>query len=196
MENLIVIRFGAIAAWIAMTVLFSFAAWQVVQATEGETTDVPSAPVVMASGLTTTTTDPTTSTIPVETTNASLETTSTLGPSTTVSSSPTASTGDDTTQTTEASTQTTSPSQNQNTRVIETEAGTVSVSFADGGVHFRGASPTIGWSVEVDHFGPDEVDVKFERNEESVDVKVEWEDGEWQVEIGRESEQSESGSDD
>lgn len=194
MKNLTVIRFGAIAAWIAMTVLFSFAAWQVVQATEGETTDAPSAPVVMASGLTTTTTDPntTTSAIPVETTNASLDTTISAT-STTTSSSPT---GNGTTQTTEASTQTTPPSQNPNTRVIETEAGTVSVSFAGREVHFRGASPTIGWSVEVDHFGPDEVDVKFERDEESVEVQVEWEDGELQVEISRESEQSESGSDD
>lgn len=181
------IRIGAIIAWLATAILFSFAAWQVVQATDEQTTEAPSAPVVYAAGLTSIDTsepvDESTS-IPeplVPPTNRVSDSSTPTGPTST--SLPLSSEGGS-----DGSSPPVTPANpERDTRVIPTEAGTVSVSYEPGEVRFEGASPAIGWTIEVEERGPDAVEVKFERDDRDVEVTVEWEDGELVVQIDEES---------
>jgi hypothetical protein len=55
-------------------------------------------------------------------------------------------------------------------------------------VTFGGAFPKTGWSVELEKDGPEEVKVKFERNDDSAEVqfKAHVESGELRVEISDE----------
>jgi hypothetical protein len=52
-------------------------------------------------------------------------------------------------------------------------------------VSFGGAVPKTGWKVELEKSGPDEVKVKFEKNDDSaeVEVKASVEDGELVVNV-------------
>ena len=176
------IRFGAIVAWVATAILFSFAAWQVVQATEEQITDSPSAPVVIAEGLDSSTTTPlgqgSAGSLPLVPPSNAVSRPSSTTTSTPPIGGPV---------TTDGPLAPTSSDPNSETRIIETAAGTVSVAYWPGEVHFEGASPAIGWTVEVENEGPQVVEVKFEQDESDVEVKVEWEDGQLVVEVDEES---------
>lgn len=171
------------AAWVAMTALFSFAAWQVVQIADAATNDSPSAPVVAAFGGPASTTSldlPTpSSTIPepIPTTTSTVEADDESSPT---PINPTTRPG-----ATIPSTET--PNPDMQTRIIETRGGTLSVSYGHGEVHFKSASATIGWTVEVKDAGPNEVDIKFEQGDVEIDVKVEWNEGELVVDVDEES---------
>jgi len=78
------------------------------------------------------------------------------------------------------------------TKTYGTESGLpgeVTIIVSGESVTFGGASPLLGWKVEIEDSGPEQVDVHFERNEddeEKVEFKAEIEDGELDVKISEE----------
>jgi hypothetical protein len=66
---------------------------------------------------------------------------------------------------------------------ISSAGGTVTVSYGNGQVHFQGASPAFGYSMEIEETGPDEVRVDFESEESEVSVRVEWDGDGLDIEV-------------
>lgn len=59
----------------------------------------------------------------------------------------------------------------------------MTVSYSNGDVFLVGASPAIGYSAEIEDSGPDKVRVDFEAEDDEVSVRVEWKDGELDIQI-------------
>ena len=177
-------RLGLIAAWIGVTALTTFFAWQIVSAADAQVTERPlsvvaaappepvapvndtASPATIESGGETTTT---TSSPPVTTTVPSTTLPTTGGSSSTVTSSPA----------------TTVP-ESWSIRTIPTAGGTVVVKYRTGEVVLEAASPAPGYSVEIEKAGPPKVEVEFESVDDKVEVKAEWSDGDLVVEVSEE----------
>jgi len=130
----------------------------------------------------------TTTTLPEDPTNS---TTTTSEPhdhevttSSTAPSTPTTTTTTTTTTTVAPSTTTTIASY---TKTYDVEdAGTVTIRVTGDDVTFVIASPLEGWTVKVKDYGPDEVEVRFENNDDDGDeitFKADVSDGELEVSI-------------
>ncbi len=120
-------------------------------------------------------------------------TTTTLPPDTAPSTTTTTEPQDHTTTTTTAPTTTTTAPTTTTTTVpnytktydVE-DAGTVTIRVTGDDVTFAGAVAKEGWTVKVKDYGPDEVEVRFENNDDDGDeitFKAEVNDGELKVSI-------------
>jgi hypothetical protein len=62
----------------------------------------------------------------------------------------------------------------------------VVLAFGNGQVNLVSATPRPGFSVDAEHTGPDEVEVKFESNDHKSKLEAEIKNGELQVETEEE----------
>lgn len=136
---------------------------------------------------TTTTSGPDTTMPPAETTSTTVavpaETTTTTAappPATTTTAPPATTT---TTTTAPPTTTTTVPVSYSTHDLI---GGTVVLAFGNGQVNLVSATPRPGFSVEAEHTGPDEVEVKFESNDHKSELEAYVRDGELRVETEEE----------
>jgi len=70
-------------------------------------------------------------------------------------------------------------------KTYDTEGGWVTIIVSGEDVTFGGGQPATGWTIEVEDYGPDEVEVHFEENdgEGEVEFEASFEDGELEVSI-------------
>ncbi|MCB1247553.1 MAG: hypothetical protein KDB69_09830 [Acidimicrobiia bacterium] len=121
-------------------------------------------------------------------TPGSTSTTSSTAPSsgsstsTTVTTLPGSTSSTSVTTTTEASTTTTPTSP----KTYTLAGGTVTIAANDPTVTLVGAVPKAGFTVDVEHTGPDEVRVEFESENHESSFRAEWEDGELLIDIDEE----------
>ena len=201
--------FGFAAAWLAGTIVAVLIGAAAVGNVRNEVTEGPTALGVQETAITVEEPDPepvTTSTIPDETLpliqdHGELDelpstTTTTLAEDTTVSTT-TTEPGDDkgtpsttvpqSTTTTVSPTTTTTTTVPNYTKTYDVEdAGTVTIRVTGDDVTYVNAVPSTGWTVKVKDEGPDEVDVRFENNDDDGDeitFKAEVNDGELEVSI-------------
>ncbi len=168
-------RARPLLAWVTITTLSTLVTWQVVASASDEVNDVPRTPLVVAVGA-----PPTTVFLTVP---ASTETSQPPVSSTSVA--PTSTTAAETTAPTTAPpppgpspTSTTQPPSSTGVATVGSAGGTVTVSYRDDEVYFEGATPMPGYSVEVEDDGPEHVVVAFESEEGTIEVRIEWRDGE------------------
>jgi cytoskeletal protein RodZ len=173
-DNEAVRRLTLVGAWLLVVVVATTLTWQIVSAADDQVSDRAkslnvAAPVL--SSLTTTTTTTSTS-LPTQT-----STTSASGTSTTIPA--------DTTDTTEPTTTTTTPAPDPawQTKSVPTSGGTVVVRYRPGEVAYQAASPNKGFHVEVESYGPPEVEVKFESDSLEVEVHAVWRDNRLDVAV-------------
>jgi hypothetical protein len=154
--------------WVLATTLVTLAAWWVVAAASGEVNETAGAPLVVPTAIASVDTgssslpDATTTTAPVSTTTSQATTSSTASG---------------------GSTSTTIAAMPAGVETISSAGGTVTVSYSNGQVHFQGASPAFGYSMEIEETGPDEVRVDFESEESEVSVRVEWDGDGLDIEV-------------
>ena len=67
--------------------------------------------------------------------------------------------------------------------MIQSAGGTVTISYSNGSVFLQGATPALGYSMEIEDSGPDRVRVDFESEDDDISVRVEWDDGALQIDI-------------
>ncbi len=170
-------RARPLQAWVTITTLSTLVTWQVVAAASDEVNDVPRTPLVVAVGAppstvyltaptsTETSQPPVSSTSVTPTSTTAVETTT---PSTTAAPPPPG----------PSPTSTTQPSSSTGMATVGSAGGTVTVSYGGGEVYFEGATPLPGYSVEVEDEGPEHVVVAFQSDEETIEVRIEWKDGE------------------
>lgn len=142
----------------------------------GETT-VATVPETTAVATTVTTLETTTTTEPPSETATTTTTTAPAEPTPTTTAPPT------TTTTTAPPTTTTSPVAYSTHDLI---GGTVVLAFDGGQVNLVSATPRAGFSVDPEHTGPDEVEVKFVGNDHKSKLEARVEDGELRVDIDEE----------
>lgn len=192
---------GFIAAWVGATLVAVLVATAAVGSVRSEVTDQPSAlgspsAAALASDLPaeTSTTDPGSPTSGVA--DVAVTTTTALEPVTTTStthagsdSSTSTSTSVTTSPQPETTTTATEPRANYS-KTFDTDGGSVTFLIEGEAVNFGGAVPKTGWKVELEAAGPDEVKVKFEKNDDSAEIEVKGrvEDGELLVSISGGSE--------
>lgn len=173
-------RARPLLAWVTITSLSTLVTWQVVAAASDEVNDVPQTPMVVAVAAPATTV--------LLTASSSTETAvspSTSSPSTTIglvdepsSTTTTTSTAAPPPPPPPSPTSITQPPPASGVATVGSAGGTVTVSYRDGQVYFEGATPAPGYSVEVDDDGPEHVVVEFESEDETIEVRIEWRDGE------------------
>ncbi|MDJ0499193.1 MAG: hypothetical protein QNJ89_15270 [Acidimicrobiia bacterium] len=152
----------------------------------GEATTSTEAPSTTVAVPSTTTSSTATTTLPSETpavtVTAPSESTTTTPPAppptTTTAAPPTT-----TTTTTPPTTTTTAPISYSTHDLI---GGTVVLASGNGQVNLVSATPRPGFSVEAEHTGPDEVEVKFESNDHKSELEAYFRDGELRVETEEE----------
>ena len=111
-------------------------------------------------------------------TPGSTSTTSSTAPSSGSSTSTTVTTLPGSTSSTSVTTTTpTSP------KTYTLAGGTVTIAANDPTVTLVGAVPKAGFTVDVEHTGPDEVRVEFESENHESSFRAEWEDGELLIDI-------------
>ena len=66
---------------------------------------------------------------------------------------------------------------------VESAGGTVTVVYSNGEVTLAGATPAFGYKMEIEDEGPERVRVDFESDENEISVRIEWKDGQLEVEI-------------
>ena len=66
---------------------------------------------------------------------------------------------------------------------VESAGGTVTVVYGNGEVTLAGATPAFGYTMEIKDEGPERVRVDFESGENEISVRIEWEDGQLDIEI-------------
>ncbi len=169
-------RARPLLAWVTITTLSTLVTWQVVAFASDEVNDAPRTPLVVAVGA-----PPTTVFLTAPT---STETSQPPVSSTSVTSAPTIA-AETTASTVPAPpppgpspTSTTQPPSSAGVATVGSAGGTVTVSYRDGEVYFEGATPLPGYSVEVEDEGPEHVVVAFQSEEETIEVRIEWKDGE------------------
>lgn len=133
--------------------------------------EMPAASTTIAVPETTTTTVPTREATTTTTTKAPTESTptTTAAPSTTTTTAPPATT--------------TSPVAYSTHDLI---GGTVVLAFGDGQVNLVSATPRAGFSVDPEHTGPKEVEVKFVGNDHKSKLEADVDGGELRVDIEEE----------
>ncbi|MEA2002845.1 MAG: hypothetical protein U9N84_13305 [Actinomycetota bacterium] len=154
----------------------------------GPTTSSPvTKSIVEASSTTAEVATTTEATLPPESTTTSTTTTTTAAPPTTTEP-PVA-----TTTTTAPPTTTTTPVSYATYDLI---GGTVILAAGDGEVNLVSATPRSGFRVDLEHTGPEEVEIKFESNDHTSKLDAKWEDGELRVKIKEEDSDDDDSSDD
>lgn len=88
-----------------------------------------------------------------------------------------------TSSTTISSTTTTTVAPSDALETYETEGGWVTVRSNSSGAFLESASPKAGWTVETEGRGPEHFTVVFEREDEEIHFKVEFEDGQVEIDI-------------
>jgi hypothetical protein len=191
---------GIGAAWIAATLVAVVVATAAVGSVRSEVTNTPTAlaaPLVAASETapapdSETSTTTTTSVVPAAPTTTmaiTVSTTTTTVPETHASGEAPVTT---TTPPVTPTTATTTTTSSNYAKTYDTEAGSVRITVSGESVTFAGATPLPGWTVELEHSGPEEVKVNFERNEhedeeKEIEFKATVEDGELRISISEES---------
>jgi hypothetical protein len=191
---------GIGAAWIAATLVAVVVATAAVGSVRSEVTNAPTAlaaPLVAASETapapdSETSTTTTTSVVPAAPTTTmaiTVSTTTTTVPETHASGEAPVTT---TTPPVTPTTATTTTTSSNYAKTYDTEAGSVRITVSGESVTFAGATPLPGWTVELEHSGPEEVKVNFERNEhedeeKEIEFKATVEDGELRISISEES---------
>ena len=170
-------RLALIGGWLVVVLLTTALTWQIVSAADDRVSQRPSSPLNVAAPILAAADESTTTP----------QTTTTLATSTTISQSPNT-TIPGATNSTSASipvpaSTTTSLASEWTVKTISTSGGNVVVKYRPDEVVLQAASPAAGFRVEVDKAGPPEVRVEFENETSSVEVRVEWEDGELDIEI-------------
>ena len=151
-------RFSLAAIWVVATAVTSLLAWQIVAAAGEQVSPGPLTPIAVTS---TTTGSPSLDT--TTSTPGSATSTSQTGPGSTATTTPPSS-----------GSTSTSATSNWQVKTIPTAGGTVVVSYRPGEVILDGATPSAGFTVEVEKQGPPEVEVKFESESTRVEVQVSW----------------------
>ena len=188
-------HFGLIFAWVlatAVATLISMAAVSLVGASVVDqpiaqfiqtttttdttgTTSVPESLVSTTSPSTVPTPGSTTTTLAVPTTSGATTTTTQPSPSTTTSPATTSTTVAPTTTTVPDTTTTTIATTGPFTFAVQ--GGSVTVSCDGNSISLGGAVPDLGFTVEVEKSGPEEVRVEFTFGETETEVRVECTDG-------------------
>jgi hypothetical protein len=173
-------RIGVVAAWIAATVATSAITLAAVGQAGGEVSDRPAMPVSaqeLAARV-----------APVSTSSSAAVST-TLGAATTTSGATSTTTTLATPPTTSGSTGTSAPA-GPVTESRTTPGGTVTVTLDGSVLSLASAIPAQGFDADIDSEGPSEIEVKFEKHDESVDyiIRASVDDGEITWEIHTETE--------
>jgi cytoskeletal protein RodZ len=169
-------RLSLVGAWLLVVVVATTLTWQIVSAADDQVSDRAeslnvAAPVL--SSLTSTTTDAS------STGSTVTSTTSASRPSTTISADSTSTTGPIAATTTP----TTAPDPVWQTKSVQTTGGTVVVQYRPSDVVYQAASPNKGYHVEVESYGPPEVEVKFESENMEIEVHAAWHDNQLDVDV-------------
>jgi cytoskeletal protein RodZ len=160
------------------------------------TTIATSAPAVSSTVPTTPSPDATTSTTDAPATTAPASTSTTAPPAaseTTTTEAPTATTTTTTTEPPVSTTTTTSPPTTTTTtlpvsyQTYDLIGGTVVLAVGNGVVNLAGATPRPGYTAELKHTGPEEVEIKFVGNDHKSRLDAKFKDGELDVKIKEES---------
>ena len=188
-------RVGIVMAWSVATLVAMTIAGSAVGSVRGQVTDVPAIPTAgTAAFLTTTTIAPT----ELSTTSTPPTTDDTTPPTTKVST-PTTSSSTTTTTTTPAQTTptTTSPPPPATTTTVPAApaittytliGGQVTISALEPDVGLVAAVPAAGFSTEIEHSGPGEVEIEFESSGHKSSFRARWKDGELDIKIDEEPE--------
>ncbi len=187
---------GIAAAWLAATLVAVLIAAAAVGSVRSEVVDAPTALATLAIPASVTTTTPVleestitpTSFEPEETTTTTSSATDVVDTTTTATYAD-ASTGSTVTTTSTAAPPEVTTTTAGYTKTYDTDAGSVRILVSGESVTFAGATPQPGWTVELKEGGPEEVKVHFERNEdeeEEIEFKAKFEDGELKVTISTE----------
>jgi hypothetical protein len=169
-------RLSLVGAWLLVVVVATTVTWQIVSAADDQVSDRATSLNVAApvlSRLTTTTTTTSTS-LPTQT-----STTSASNTSTTIPADSTSTTGPNAATTTA----TTTPDTNWQTKSVQTPGGTVVVQYRPNEVVYQAATPNKGFHVEVEGYGPPEVEVKFESESMEIEVHAAWRDGRLDIDV-------------
>ncbi len=162
-------RLRLLAAWVLVVVLATSVTWQIVSAADDRVSDRPVAPLeVSAPNAPALTTSPTTAwarAAPAETSTTSSSTTTSVATPTSSSTTPSA-----------------TASQWQ-VKSVATVGGTVVVSYRPGEAVYQTATPAPGFRAEIEKHGPPKVEVEFESEAVTVEIRIEWRDGRLDVEI-------------
>ena len=59
----------------------------------------------------------------------------------------------------------------------------MTVSYSNGEVFLTGATPAIGYTMDIENDGPEKVRVDFEAEENEFSIRIEWKDGKLDIEI-------------
>jgi hypothetical protein len=157
-------RLGLVGAWLLVVVVVTTVTWQIVSVADDQVSERPTslnvaAPVI--SSLTTSTTTHTTQATVTPTTVDSGKTTTTIEQNTT--------------------TTTAAAGAGWQTQSVQTAGGTVVVRYRPGEVTYQAATPAKGFYVEVEEFGPPEVQVKFESEGSEIEVRAVWQNNQLDV---------------
>lgn len=158
-------RVTLMAAWLGATGLATAFAWGVVGAADDQVSERPIVPLQAVTGEPEPATEPTSSAD--TTTSSSVTTMGDTTPDSTTTTTPTE----------------TAIAEDWQVATIPTLGGTVVVSYRSGEVVLGAATPSPGFTVEVDKEGPPEVEVEFEGATLRVEVRVRWQDGQLEVEV-------------
>jgi hypothetical protein len=180
--------------WALVLVATTTLTWQIVSAADYRVSDRPVAPLNVVApetvadvgtGILPGAASPTTLPEPTPTTSGGPRPTA---PTTTTVAATTETTSGETTATTEGH------EDEWQFKTVETNGGSVTVSYRPGEVVFETASPEPGFRVEVEKAGPPEVEVEFESDDLKIEVRVKWSDGELEIRV-TESEKGEGDGD-
>lgn len=201
--SIMVRRLGVVLIWVVATLVATTVALAAVRSVAGQVVDEPGSPLLVAtsSGVLG---DGTTTTAAATTTTSRTPPTVVPDDGLIVTSISQSNDGDDseqgvssgtnpttappsgsTTTTTAASAPTTTtqaPAESQ-TKTYQLVGGWVRITYGQGVVTLSGAGPNAGYSMDVEHDGPEEVKVEFRKDELRSEFKAEWSDGELDVEI-------------
>ena len=175
----------SVLLWIVVLVLTTTLTWQIVDAADSQISDPPLAAVTVSSVSTSSSSTPTTA----ATTSTSTEapTTTTPDPTSTTGDQPSATTpttvpGTATTTSTTEQTSTTSSGQ-WSVKTIDSDGGSISVRYRPGEVELVTATPKSGFVTEVEEAGPPRVRVEFSSDDTEFEIRVEWKNGELDIDI-------------
>lgn len=184
-----------ILVWVLATLVATTVALAAVRSVAGQVVDEPGSPLLTATGTlgltdTTTSTIATTTEAPTSTTVVPDDglvvvpsgpdetedvTTTTAARVTTTSAAPP--------PTTEPPPPTTTTTPATETTTYQLAGGWVRITSSPGVVTLSGANPNPGYTMDVEHTGPETVEVEFRKEEQHSTFKAEWDDGKLDVEI-------------
>ena len=179
-------RVGIVVVWSAATLVAMTIAATAVGSVRGHVTDLPAIPTAGTAMLLTTTT---TSAVTESSTTSTPPTTDGAAPPTTTTTSTTT-----TTTTTPATTPTTAAPPPSTTTVPPGPAvttytligGQVTISALEPDVGLVAAVPAAGFSTDIEHSGPGEVEIDFKSSGHKSSFQARWKDGELDVKIDEE----------